>query len=112
MVTEAAEKKHAILWKIVGSRIRRGCGFSLPQRKLLARVKAGKVEYDSREHWPFHKSKEGTGDDETVEGFNETLQSYDNPPDSENCWHENVGSDLAEKEIGWELGEDIWTTLW
>ena len=85
---------------------------SLPQRKFLARVKAGEVEYDSREHWPFHKSKEGTSYDETVEGFNETLQGYDNSPNSENRWHENVGSDLAEEEIGRELGEDIWPTLW
>ena len=85
---------------------------SLPQRKFLSCVKSGKVEYNSGEHWPFHKSKKGTGDDETMEGLNETLQGYDNPPNGENGWHEKIRSDLAEKEIGRELGKDIWPTLW
>jgi len=84
---------------------------SLPQRELLAGVKAGEIEYDSREHWPFHKSKKGSSNDKTLERFNGTLQGYDNSPNSKNGWHEEVGSDLSKKKVGWEFSEDIWPTM-
>ena len=73
------------------------------------KIRRGRVRFQGTLALP---QVQGRHDDETVEGFNETLQGYDNPPNSENRWHENVGSDSAEKEIGWELGEDIWPTLW
>ena len=84
---------------------------TLPQRQFLARVKSREVEYDPRKHGSLQKSKEGSRNNETVERLNEALQGYNDSPKGEKGWQEDVGSDLAEKEVGWKFGEDVWSTM-